>query len=190
MPPKLDAHLEGRILKAAQRIWHLRGEHGLTLRAIAKDAGTSTPTVYKRFRNKGAILQALAGIFQQRLNEACFTARSIEEVCEKYLAYAEENPQEYQLLWRTWSRIFNPDRPRPGYTWFIAQLAQRFGGQPEEYTRAFYAFFLLGHGAASLLTIPRDESARLEVQQNFLAICGELIRNIQILRTPAPVKQV
>ena len=182
MPPKLDAHLEGRILKAAHRLWHTRGEHGLTLRAIARDAGTSTPTVYKRFRNKQAILQALAARFQQRLNEACFAANTIEEVCANYLAYAEENPQEYQLLWRTWTGIFNPERSRPGYTWFLSQLAHRFGGAPEEYSRAFYAFFLLGHGAASLLTIPRDEPAREEVRQNFLAICNDLIRNIQILR--------
>jgi AcrR family transcriptional regulator len=188
MPPKLDSHLEGKILKAAQRIWHQRGEDGLTLRAIAKEAGTSTPTVYKRFRNKAAILQELAGIFQQRLNEACFAANSIEEVCEKYLSYAEENPAEYALLWKTWSGIFNPERPRPGFNWFITQLAHRFGGQPEEYTRAFYAFFLLGHGAASLLTIPRSEAAREEVRQNFLSICDELIRNIQILRAPVPVK--
>lgn len=184
MPPKLDTHLEGRILKAAHRLWHTRGEHGLTLRAIARDAGTSTPTVYKRFRNKQAILHALAGRFQQRLNDACFSAATIEEVCANYLAYAEENPQEYQLLWRGWSGIFNPDKPRPGYTWFIAQLAHRFGGKPEEYSRAFYAFFLLGHGAASLLTIPRNDAAREEVRENFLATCEALIRHIQILRAP------
>lgn len=188
MPPKLDTHLESRILKAAQRIWHQRGEQGLTLRAIAKEAGTSTPTVYKRFRNKEAILRALAGIFQQRLYDSCFAADSIEHVCANYLAYAEENPEEYQLLWKAWRSIFNPDRPRPGYTWFVTQLAHRFGGEPEEYTRAFYAFLLLGHGAATLLSIPRDESAHREVRENFLAICDELIRNIHILRTPVPAK--
>jgi AcrR family transcriptional regulator len=188
MPPKVDAQLEGRILKAAQRLWHTRGEHGLTLRAIAKEAGTSTPTVYKRFRNKEALLFALAQRFQQRLNEACFSAATIEEVCANYLRYAEENAQEYQLLWRSWAGIFNPERPRPGYTWFVAQLAHRFGGKPEDYSRAFYAFFLLGHGAASLLAIPGEETARDEVRQNFLAITGALIRNIQILLPAAPAK--
>ena len=39
MPPKADKQLQERILKAAQRLWKTRGEHGLTLRAVAREAG-------------------------------------------------------------------------------------------------------------------------------------------------------
>jgi len=46
MPPHADQLLEERILKAAQRLWRTRGEHGLTLRAVAREAGSTTPTVY------------------------------------------------------------------------------------------------------------------------------------------------
>ena len=182
MPPKLDAHLEGRILKAAQQLWHTRGEHGLTLRAIAREAGTSTPTVYKRFRNKEAILFALSESFRDRLNETLFGAADIEEVFKRYVQYAEENPQEYQLLWRSWMSVLGSDRPRPGYLWFISQLAQRFGGNPDDYAQAFYAFFLLAHGTASLLTVPGAELAHNDVRRNFLSICEVLIKNIQTLR--------
>lgn len=99
-----------------------------------------------------------------------------------YLRFAEEHPHEYRLLFRSWIDIFHPDQPRPGRAWFMAQLANRFGGAPEDYDRAFYAFFLLAHGAASLLSVPSDEVASAEVRKNFLAVSDKLVKNIEILR--------
>lgn len=182
MPPHADRQLEERILKAAQRLWRAHGEHGLTLRAVAREAGTTTPTVYKRFRNKQALQIALAERFKTQLNEAYFSAPTLEEVYRSYLRFAEEHPHEYQLLWHTWTDVFHPDRPRPGRAWVLAQLANRFGGEPENYARTFYALFLLTHGAATLLTIPGDEAARDEVRQNFLSVCDTLIKNVEIFR--------
>src|SRR5271156_6586146 len=97
MPPKADGKLHERILKAAQSLWRTKGEQGLTLRAVAREAGTTTPTVYKRFRNKQALRVALAERLRDQLNEAYMSAQTIEEMCAKYLQYAEEHPHEYQL---------------------------------------------------------------------------------------------
>src|SRR5438477_9162671 len=121
MPPHVDLQLEEKILKAAQRLWRTRGERGLTLRAVAKQAGTTTPTVYKRFRNKQALLNALAERIRSQLNEHLFAAKSLEEVSRRYLAFAEEHPHEYQLLWHAWTGVFHPDQPRPGRTWLMIQ---------------------------------------------------------------------
>ena len=60
MPRTADQHLQERVLDAAQGLWRIKGEKGLTLRAVARRAGTTTTTVYKRFRNKEAIRLALA----------------------------------------------------------------------------------------------------------------------------------
>jgi AcrR family transcriptional regulator len=182
MPPVADKHLEERILKAAQRLWRLRGARGLTLRAVAREAGTTTPTVYKRFRNKQALQLALATRFREQLNEELFSAKTLEEIPVRYVRFAEEHPNEYQLLWNTWTDIFHPDLPRPGRLWFMAQLADRFGGKPEDYARAFYAFFLLVHGAATLLGVPGDEVAREEVHRNLLSICDIFLRNVELFR--------
>src|SRR5215472_18386816 len=103
MPPKVNAQTEGRILKAAERLWRTRGEHGLTLRAVAREAGTTTPTVYKRFRNKQALRKALADRVRSQLNEQLFAAKSLEEVCRRYLAFVHQHPHEYQLLLHAWS---------------------------------------------------------------------------------------
>jgi len=59
MPRKADARLEGRILDAAYRIWSRRGEHALTMRAVASASGTTTPTLYERFSNKEDLLSLL-----------------------------------------------------------------------------------------------------------------------------------
>jgi AcrR family transcriptional regulator len=169
MPPHLDLLLEERILKTAQKLWRTRGESGLTLRAVAREAGTTTPTVYKRFRNKQALRKALAERVRLQLNEYLFTANSLEDACRRYLDFAQEHPYEYQLLVHSWSDIFHPDFPRPG--------------QPEDYSRCFYAMFLLSHGAASLLSLPGDEIARGEVRRNFLKISEALIEQNQIFRS-------
>ncbi len=72
MPPKADKQLQERILKAAQRLWKTRGEHGLTLRAVAREAGTTTPTVYKRFRSKQAIQIAIGATFSGTIERSSF----------------------------------------------------------------------------------------------------------------------
>ena len=50
MPRPPDPDLEERILKAARKLWKKGGENALTMRAVAKAAGTkNTPAVYRRF---------------------------------------------------------------------------------------------------------------------------------------------
>jgi AcrR family transcriptional regulator len=176
MPPHADLQLEERILNAGQKLWRSRGERGLTLRAVAREAGTTTPTVYKRFRNKQAILNTLALRIRAQLNEHIFAADSIEDVCGRYVAFAEKHPHEYQLLLHSWGDLFHPNQPRPGRAWLMAQFAKRYGGNAEDYARQVYALFLLSHGAATLLSIPADEESRKELRSNFLAVSGIIIR--------------
>lgn len=77
MPPTADKHLEERILKAALRLWRKRGENGLTLRAVAHEADTTTPTLYKRFRNKEALRLALAFHFREELTADLLSSPTI-----------------------------------------------------------------------------------------------------------------
>src|SRR5215813_8787618 len=127
MPPIADKHLEERILKTAQRLWRTHGEDGLTLRAVARGAGTTTPTLYKRFRSKKALRMALAYRIREELNAQLFSSPTLEDVYRRYLRYAEENPHEYELLRMSWGHFFSPGSPRPGRAWALAQLAGRFG---------------------------------------------------------------
>ena len=182
MPPHADQHLEERILKVAQNLWKARGEHGLTLRAVAKNAGTTTPTVYKRFKNREALLRALAARVRDQINEELFAAKSLEEVHRRYLSWAESHPHEYHLMVRSWTDIFHPDLPRPGRAWYMIQMANRFGGHPENYAQAFTTIFLLAHGAAALITTTTDTLAQAEIRDKFLFAADAVLKNIQIVK--------
>src|ERR1700740_269607 len=59
LPRQADPQLEKRILDAACRLWSRGGEKALTMRGVANAAGTTTPTVYERYRNRNDILRAV-----------------------------------------------------------------------------------------------------------------------------------
>jgi len=183
MPPVPDKQLEERILKAAQRLWHTRGESGFTVREIARAAGTTTPTLYQRFRNKEALLFALALRVRDALDGELFACSSPEEACRRYLRYAESNPEEYELIRMLWPRTA-ADLPRPARAWLLSQLAARFGGYSEEYAKLYYAFVFLCHGAASMLTATeRGSPVREEIRENCIRVCEKMIENVGIFRT-------
>jgi len=186
MPRVADQHLEARIAQAAQRLWRLRGAKGLTLRSVAREARTTTTTVYKRFRNKEALLLALAELVQAKITAATTSAATIEDAYRRFLRFAEEHPHEYKLLWGpAWSDVLAPGRPRPIKAWLLDQFATRFGGQAEEYIRAYYALFLLIHGTANLLSVSQSRRAKAEMRNNCLAICDALVESIEVLKTPS-----
>ena len=189
MPRVADQHLEARIARAAQRLWRVRGAKGLTLRSVARAARTTTTTVYKRFRNKDALLFALAELIQIKITATTTSATTIEDAYRRFLSFAEEHPHEYKLLWGpAWSDVLAPGRPRPIKAWLLDQFASRFGGQSEEYIRAYYALFLLIHGTANLLSVSRNQRAKAEMRNNCLAICDALVESIEFLKTP-PVQR-
>ncbi|MGH9682630.1 MAG: TetR/AcrR family transcriptional regulator [Candidatus Acidiferrales bacterium] len=183
MPRTPDKNLEQRILNAARRLCHMRGGRGLTLRAVARAAGTTTPTVYKRFRNKAALRLALARQIREELLERIFSAPQIEQFYRRYIQFSEENPEDYEILRETWTEIFAPSGGRPGMNQALSELAKRFGGKSEEYMPVFYALFLLCHGAATLLGVPGSEAVRTEIREQCIGVCDRLIQHVDTLRS-------
>ena len=183
MPRIADQGLEKRILQAAQRLWHSRGDKGLTLRAVAREAGTTTTTVYKRFRNKEELRSALANRARQKLAKVTMSAKSIEDAYRLYLRFAENHPREYRLLFGpAWVQVIGPHTPRPVREWLRAKLAERFGGVPDDYSDLFDALFLLMHGAASMIAVAPKSRANKEAEQACIGICDLLLKNVEIFR--------
>ncbi len=186
MPPIPDRKLEERILKAALRLWRSHGDRGLTLRAVAREAGTTTPTLYKRFRDKKALRLALSLRVRDEVNAELFSCPSLEEVYRRYLHYAELHPHEYELLQVAWAPyVLMPGVPRPGRTWVLRQLAARFGGKPEDYDQFFDTLFLTCHGAACVLAATDDPPARKTIRENCIRACDRLMENVRIFRSGA-----
>jgi AcrR family transcriptional regulator len=182
MPPKPDQHLEQRILNAALRLCRTRGERGLTLRAVARAAGTTTPTVYKRFRSKGDLRVALGRHIRQMLLDQLLTSARVEDIYREYLHFAEAHPEEYRLLTAVWAEVFATEFDRPGEAWALGQFAVRFGGKPEDYAAVYNAIYYMSHGAASLINLAVEEGVRKQLHRNCVAACDALVDNVGILR--------
>jgi len=178
-----DGHLEARVVEAARRLWRTHGAKSVTLRLVARTAGTTTTTVYKRFRNKEALLLALAESVQARLTARTTSAATIEDSYRRFLNFADQHPHEYELLWGpSWAELLGPKRPRPIKTWLLEKFAARFGGEPRDYVLSYYALFLLVHGTANLLIVTRDRRMKAEMMNSCLAICDALVANIGVLK--------
>jgi AcrR family transcriptional regulator len=184
MPPIADKHLEERILKAAQRLLRSRGDKGLTLRAVAREASTTTPTLYKRFRNKGALRLALANRFRDELTADLLSSPTIELSHRRFLAYVESHPREYELLGQYWGHFFTS--PRAVRSWLLTQIATRFGGDADQYGAVYDGVFLLCHGASTLLISAPDEAILKATREICIRVCDELLKNAPLFESAQP----
>ena len=147
-----DPVLTEHIVAAARRLWHERGEKGLTLRAVARAAGTTTPSVYQRFPAKQDLIAAIADQIRLEIGAAVARSRNFEEACQRYLQLARRQREEYVLLASSGlGQIIREDQTRPGIEWGRQQLARRHGGKPEDYKLTVYAMASLLHGTASFV---------------------------------------
>jgi AcrR family transcriptional regulator len=110
MPKAIDPAIEQRILKAAIKLWNKGGEDALSMRKVAIEAKTSTPTIYERFPNK----KALMIVIREQANEALLSyldsAESANVFFSKYIDFGEKNPRQYELLFgRGWKDRRNPE---------------------------------------------------------------------------------
>jgi AcrR family transcriptional regulator len=157
MPREADPRLEGRILDAARKLWNKGGAKALTMRAVSKAAGTTTPTMYERFRDKQDILKALRIQAEQRLFTTLQPSRSPAEAWHRYLEFAMRHPGEYELLFTgLGSRVWHSE-PRPSFEMMKQSLAARSGGSPEDHTDLALALWALLHGTATLLIASKTD---------------------------------
>jgi len=173
MPRHPDPDLEDRILTASHALWKRGGEKSLTMRAVARAAGTNTPAVYRRFRHRQDLVQALMRRTQDEIREHLQTGKSIEEMAEAYVEYALQHPHEYDLFY-THVRVLSPrkgsGRPRPiresrpNVGFVEGQLAKRLGGSPTDHTRLALALWATVHGTTMMLlaqAIPEGHEGEL-----------------------------
>jgi AcrR family transcriptional regulator len=189
VPRRPDPDLEGKILDAAQKLWKKSGEKGLTMRAVAKAAGTNTPSVYRRFRDRDDILRALLQRIRLQIAARMESIRSPEEGCERYLEYALRHPHEYELFYQKQYELFYSARSvragvkvvaRPSRDAMKRALSKKLGGSPDDHGRVLIALQMLVHGAAMLLIakaiLPRDSEEACSVLTESVA---KLLRTVE-----------
>ena len=156
-----DPEVEGRILKAARKLWHKGGEQALSMRAVAKAAGTNTPAVYRRFRTRNEILRALVVDYQRQLFQAIGSCNSPHEIAEGILDFALSRPREYELI--TSGTLARMTDERPAVDFVKYRSAELMGGAPRDHEGLILAVWALVHGMALLRisgTLRKEDHAR------------------------------
>jgi AcrR family transcriptional regulator len=169
VPRRPDPELEGRILDAAQKLWKKGGEKALTMRAVAVAAGTNTPSVYRRFRDRDDILRGLLLRVRLEIAASLEDARSPEEGCERYLDFALRHPHEYELFYQHDYDLHHSPRSKRARVKPIGQPARdamrrklmaKLGGSLGDHEHLLISLWMVAHGTAMLLIdktiLPRD----------------------------------
>ncbi|MGA1988654.1 MAG: TetR/AcrR family transcriptional regulator [Candidatus Sulfotelmatobacter sp.] len=184
MPRHPDPDLEERILKAAQTLWKRGGDKALTLRAVAKAAGTNTPAVYRRFKDRRDLVRGLLMRTASRVGKTFDTHETLEEMAESYVDLALADPHEYELFY-TYGRELSPGRgsgrpkaireSRPNFGLLEQRLAKRLGGSAEDHTRLALALWALMHGNTMLLL---SKSIPAGHEEELRAACREAVKSL------------
>ncbi len=170
MPRKPDAELEQRILNAAYVLWRKKGEKALTMRAVARAAETTTPTVYQRFKDKRDLLVLLRARALEQLMAVLLPAESPAETCRRFLEFAALHPHEYRLLTADWGARLSRHDPKPTYELIKARLAHELGGAPKDHVRLAMALGALLHGTAMMILA---DGVHEHVSREMRSICNE-----------------
>lgn len=176
MPRHADPQLEQRVLAAARKLWIRGGERSLTMRAVAKAAGTNTPAVYRRFKNRHELVRALVEKAQAEVGIVIRESNSLQEVCHAVLDFALRNPREYELVA---SKLAVTKKPRPNLQYVVKKTGDWLGGSPESHQSLVIALWALVHGTAMLLISGAIPEYSTRVRQAFTIAVDELIRNHQ-----------
>lgn len=132
------AQLRGDILRAAQHLLDEAGGQAVTLRAVARRAGISAPSIYPHFSDPDAILFALAqdafAALEQELRRAQEASGDatgrLRATCTAYLDFARTWPHRYRVMF--------------GAVWDAREARERFPERSEELAR-------LGTGSFAVL---------------------------------------
>lgn len=93
------------ILAAARAVLRRDGPEGVTMRAVAAQAGLSATAIYRHFAHKDALLKRVIkeeyDVFLTYVGSAATGRRAgdrLRATCDRYLDFALEHPRAYQLL--------------------------------------------------------------------------------------------
>ncbi|HMM88639.1 TetR/AcrR family transcriptional regulator [Bradyrhizobium sp.] len=107
--PYHHGDLHDALLAAAEQVLERDGLPGLTLRAVAREAGVSHAAPTHHFGDLSGLLSELAAIGFRRFNAAMIAAGNSETLplmkalarAKAYVAYAQAQPGMYGLMFRT-----------------------------------------------------------------------------------------
>lgn len=155
-----DPVLEKRILSAAVSLWRHGGAEALTMRAVAHAAGTNTPSVYRRFKDRRGLLRAILMHHVDRVRNHLQHQQTAQEIAESYLEFALHHANEHRLFTEEAYLLRVPTGRvgpypigdcRPDFALSEQALATELGGVPEDHAHLALQICSILDGAAMML---------------------------------------
>jgi AcrR family transcriptional regulator len=146
MPRTADPELPHNILKAADALWQSGGEEAVTIRAVAAEAGTTTPTVYSYYADREALLRALRALAFQRFSAHLAKSRDLKDTCVRHLEFGTNHPRDYELLYgRGWMERVTSDAQGSEIERYTAHIV-RAGVDKSRAAQIAYPVMMMLHG--------------------------------------------
>jgi AcrR family transcriptional regulator len=146
MPRTADPELPHRILKAADALWQSGGEEAVTIRGVAAEAETTTPTVYSYYADREALLTALRALAFQRFSAYLAKSRDFRDMCVRHLDFGASHPRDYELLYgRGWMERVTTDAQGAEIERYTAHLV-RAGVDASRAAQVAYPVMMMLHG--------------------------------------------
>ena len=127
MPRSPDPALESRLIAAAIRLLDRGGESSITLRAVAREAETTTPSLYERFPSRDALMQQLVDHVTDEIMTLIEPKLSIEAIYCEYLRYSRFHPKRLNLSVSVFWARFVEGKEMPAYDLLKGRIQDQIG---------------------------------------------------------------
>ena len=127
MPRRPDAALEARIVAAAVRLLDTGGEEAITLRSVAKEAGTTTPTIYDRCPDRDRLIDYVADHLTEELLKVLRPSRSVRAMLLAYLGDCLAHPNRVTFAVRTFGQRYVSGQETPAFDLLKSRLTEEVG---------------------------------------------------------------
>ena len=127
MPRPPNPELEDRIAAAAMRLLDRGGEGAVTLRAVAIEAGTTTPTIYERFRDRDRLMHKLVDHITEEFVAALRRKTNVEAMFREFLRYSQAHPLRMPLSIATFGRRFVAGEQMPAFELLKTRISKQLG---------------------------------------------------------------
>ena len=158
MPRTADPELPHRILKAADALWQSGGEEAVTIRGVAAEAATTTPTVYSYYADREALLTALRELAFQRFSAYLQKSRDFQDTCARHLEFGINHPRDYELLYgRGWMERVTTDAQGAEIERYTAHIV-RAGVDESRAAHIAYPIMMMLHGVVMHRLLNKKQS--------------------------------
>jgi AcrR family transcriptional regulator len=127
MPRKPDPELKNRIVDAAMRLLDRGGKEAVTVRSVALEVRTTTPTIYERFPGRDVLMHSVVHRGERELLAVLQPVNSVDKMCREFLRFICVHPWRLNLSVETFGARLVGGDPTPLFDLLKSRLTKEVG---------------------------------------------------------------